>query len=194
MKKCIIFGGILFLLVIAAMVAYSYLAVPEYARSQPENSETQMIQGYDERVKAALEVGENYIMEESGLDIPFSTDLLRTVEQYFSTDLEFLGAGLYRGMYVETIALELLLNPAGNVGCVQLSITEQAAESEIKEAVIDFAGLINKNLEAKEKELVAEEALPHLQDLKSKEEYLYYGHDTGFKGKVEDNQLFVCTP
>lgn len=194
MKKCIIFGGILFLLVIAAMVAYSYLAVPEYARSQPENSETQMIQGYDERVKAALEVGENYIMEESGLDIPFSTDLLRTVEQYFSTDLEFLGAGLYRGMYVETIALELLLNPAGNVGCVQLSITEQAVESEIKEAVIDFAGFINKNLEAKEKELVAEEALPHLQDLKSKEEYLYYGHDTGFKGKVEDNQLFVCTP
>ena len=182
MKKCIIFGGILFLLVIAAMAAYSYLAVPEYARSQPENSETQMIQGYDERVKAALEEGKNYIMEESGLDIPFSTDL------------EFLGAGLYRGMYVETIALELLLNPAGNVGCVQLSITEQAAESEIKEAVIDFAGFINKNLEAKEKELVAEEALPHLQDLKSKEEYLYYGHDTGFKGKVEDNQLFVCTP
>lgn len=194
MKKCIIFGGILFLLVIAAMAAYSYLAVPEYARSQPENSETQMIQGYDERVKAALEEGKNYIMEESGLDIPFSTDLLRTVEQYFSTDLEFLGAGLYRGMYVETIALELLLNPAGNVGCIQLSITEQAAESEIKEAVIDFAGFINKNLEAKEKELVAEEALPHLQDLKSKEEYLYYGHDTGFKGKVEDNQLFVCTP
>lgn len=195
MKKYILFSVFTVLIILAAMTLVSHFSVPEHIRKQTQDVEKNtVIHLNDERVKAALEAGKNYIMEEMGVDIPFSTDLLRTVEMYFSTDLEFWGAGLYHGSYKDTISIELLLNPLGNVGSVQMCITEQATTEEITEAIMQYAGFINRNLENKEKEAVAREALPHLQELKSGEAYVYYGHETGFRGEVKENQLYIYVP
>ena len=195
MKKYILFSVLTVLIILSAMALVSHFSVPEHIQKQAQDVEKNtVIHLNDERVKAALEAGKNYIMEEMGLDIPFSTDLLRTVEMYFSTDLEFWGAGLYHGLYKDTISIELLLNPLGNVGSVQMCITEQATTEEITEAIMQYAGFINRNLENKEKETVAREALPHLQELKSGEAYVYYGHETGFRGEVKENQLYIYVP
>lgn len=195
MKKYSIFAIFAVLIILAAMALVSYFSVPEYVRKEFQDvEENTIIHLNDERVKAALDAGKNYIMEEIGLDIPFSTDLLRTVEMYFSTDLEFWGAGLYHGLYKDTISIELLLNPLGNVGSVQMCITEQASTEDITEAIMQYAGFVNQNLENNEKEAIAKEALPHLQELKSGEAYIYYGHETGFRGEVKENQLYIYVP
>lgn len=194
MKKTIIAVAAIICIGLAAIITYNYLSVPKHVRNGEDNApdHSQLASSWaDERVKSAIAAGKESIMEDSGLDIPFSADLLGTVEQHFQTDMELLGAGIYRGTINEDVAVELLLNPAGKVGQVQLCISETA---KLEDSITAYARFVNKDLEDRKLPLIVEEALPRLQNIKGDETYTYYNYGVGFCGKVESNQLVLYLP
>ena len=200
MKKIIFIGACLLMMgILAAFLFYHLLSVPPHVRQGDGEAASDSLTPsgtlfLDDRVRAAITEGRNAILEDKGLDIPYSADLLRTIERHFDVDMEYQGAGLYQGKPSENIAVELLLNSSGNVGRVQLSITELAEEPEIRNQLKDFVVFLNTNLEEDTTEQVLEEALPRLQDLKSGEEYLYFDHGVGFAGTVTQNHLIIYIP
>lgn len=117
------------------------MSVPEHVRNNKGDAGDvpAVTASADARVKAALETGKNYILEESGLDIVFNGDLLQSLSNYLGAELDHLGAGLFQGRCSDHIVLELLLNSTGNVGQVQLCITEAASEEEIRDALSNEA-------------------------------------------------------
>lgn len=199
MKKMFICMFAVLVLAITVIILCNYFSLPEHDRRKEmelpdDNDMFYAAPMLDERVQEALDQGQEYIMKEDGLNIPYSTDLLITLETHFKTDLEYQGAGLYRGTISENVSAELLLNPQGNVGRVQIAVTEQAAEKEIRDAVSCFVRFLNAELDENTVSLILDEAVPKLQDLKAADEYIYWNYNVGFAGKVERNQLIFFTP
>lgn len=199
MKKMIICIFAVFILAVAVIILCNYFSLPEHDRRKEtelpdDNNMSYVAPMLDERAQEAIDKGQEYIIEEDGLNIPYSADLLFTLEKHFETDLEYQGAGLYRGTISENVSAELLLNPQGNVGRIQIAVTEQATEKEIKDAVARFVRFLNVELDESTVSMVVEEAVPKLQDLKAADEYIYWNYNVGFAGKVERNQLIIFTP
>lgn len=199
MKKMIICIFAVFILAVAVIILCNSVSLPEHDRRKEtelpdDNNMSYAAPMLDERVQEAIDKGQEYIIEEDGLNIPYSADLLFTLEKHFEADLEYQGAGLYRGTISENVSAELLLNPQGNVGRIQIAVTEQATEKEIKDAVACFVRFSNVELDESTVSTVVEEAVPKLQDLKAADEYIYWNYNVGFAGKVERNQLIIFTP
>ena len=175
MKKMFICMFAVLILAITVIILCNYFSLPEHDRRKETELPDDMSYAapmLDERVQEALNKGQEYIMEEDGLNIPYSADLLITLETHFKTDLDYQGAGLYRGTISENVSAELLLNPHGNVGRVQIAVTEQAAVKEIRDAVFCFVRFLNVELDENTVSLILDEAVPKLQDLKSADEYI----------------------
>ena len=196
MKKFIIIAVLAIFITVAAVIVINYFNVPEHVRNGEKELESST--GYsvwiDERIGSAINEGKNYIMEEDGIDIPYSDDLLRTLENHFGTDIEFVGAGAYLGTITNNTAVELLLNSKGNVGQVEVCIAETADRTELESAVTSYIRFVNSQANEETVNKALREALPELQDLKSGEPYMYYGYGVGFAGKVENNKLFLYIP
>lgn len=196
MKKFIIIAVLAIFITVAAVIVINYFNVPEHVRNGEKELESST--GYsvwiDERIGSAINEGKNYIMEEDGIDIPYSDDLLRTLENHFGTDIEFVGAGAYWGTITNNTAVELLLNSKGNVGQVEVCIAETADRTELESAVTSYIRFVNSQANEETVNKALREALPELQDLKSGEPYMYYGYGVGFAGKVENNKLFLYIP
>lgn len=196
MKKFIIIAVLAIFITVAAVIVINYFNVPEHVRNGEKELESST--GYsvwiDERIGSAINEGKNYIMEEDGIDIPYSDDLLRTLENHFGTDIEFVGAGAYWGTITNNTAVELLLNSKGNVGQVEVCIAETADRTELESAVTSYIRFVNSQANEETVNKALQEALPELQDLKSGEPYMYYGYGVGFAGKVENNKLFLYIP
>lgn len=197
MKKIIIFAAVALCVVLAAVVVFNYFSIPEHVRRGESDNGSDTISAVsmiDDRIKEALEAEKEYIMEDIGLDIPYSADLLKLLEDHFGTDMEFLGAGVYRGNISEDILIELLLNPKGKVGQVQVVATGGATDENIKAAIAAYARFVNTTLDESTVEAVVTEALPELQNLKAGESYTYFNHNVGFAGKSENGQLIIYIP
>lgn len=199
MKKMFICMFSVLILAITVIILCNYFSLPEHGRRKetelPNNNDMSYVAPIlDERVQEALDRGQGCIIQEDGLNIPYSADLLITLETHFKTDLDYQGAGLYRGTISENVSAELLLNPQGNVGRVQIAVTEQAAIKEIRDAVSCFVRFLDVGLDENTVSLILEEAVPKLQDLKAADEYIYWNYNVGFAGKVERNQLVIFTP
>lgn len=196
MKKFIIIAVLAIFITVAAVIVINYFNVPEHVRNGEKELESST--GYsvwiDERIGSAINEGKNYIMEEDGIDIPYSDDLLRTLENHFGTDIEFVGAGAYWGTITNNTAVELLLNSKGNVGQVEVCIAETADRTELESAVTSYIRFVNSQANEETVNKALREALPELQDLKSGEPYMYYGYGVGFAGKVENNKPFLYIP
>ena len=196
MKKFIIIAVLAIFITVAAVIVINYFNVPEHVRNGEEELESST--GYsvwvDERIGAAINDGKDYVMEEDGIDIPYSNDLLRTLESHFGTDIEFIGAGAYWGVITENTAVELLLNSKGNVGQVEICITEAVDKAELESAVASSIRFVNSQASEETVNKALQETLPELQNLKAGEPYIYYKYGVGFAGKVENNKLFLYIP
>lgn len=197
MRRIIIISVVALLIVITVVVAVNYFNVPEYIRNrnmEEELSSELSAQWIDKRIGTAIEEGKSCIMEDDGIDIPYSDELLHTLENHFNTDIEFIGAGIYWGLITPNTAVEILLNSKGNVGQVQICASEMVDETELDSAIAVYVQFIMPSIEQSEVKKVLQEVVPEIRDLKTGEPYLYYGHSVGFSCEVVDNMLFICIP
>lgn len=187
---------VIVVIILTVSIMFNYFLVPQHVRnSEKEDNDTELTDlMIDRRVKDALDSGKNYIMEDIGVDTPFSSDLLHTLEKHFEVTLNDLGAGLFQGDVAEGVVIELIKNKNGNVGQVQIRIAENAGEVGIKEALAKYVRFLNTNINDTTVMGVVEEALPNLQNLKPQEMFMYSNHGVGFVGKVSDNQLSIYIP
>ena len=194
MKKVIVFVAMAIFIALVVVIAVNYFNVPEHVRNGELESGIDNGVWIDERIGSAITEGKHYITEEDGLDIPYSDDLLRTLETHFGADIEFIGAGAYWGVITENTAVELILNTKENVGQVELWIARAADKAEMESAVATYLRFVNSEVTEETVNSVLQETLPDLHNLKTDEPYIYFGHGVGFAGRVEDNKVVLYIP
>lgn len=199
MKKIVIFAALSVVIIAAIIIVAVYLKIPVHVKTgDPEMQVTNRTYSafqIDEQVKSAIEAGEAYILDDEGIDVPYSDDLLRTVGNHFNTKMEYIGAGVYWGAITEHTAVELLLNSKGNVGQVQLCIIESVNELELSEVISRYVQFLNTNLSTEAVEMVVQEVMPDLKELSnSSGPYLYYENGVGFSAKEDNNKLYIAIP
>lgn len=148
----------------------------------------------DKRVREALASNRKYIMEEDGIDVPFSTDLLQTVAAHFGTTMVDIGAGLYRGKVSDNIEIELLRNSKGNVGQVQACSATAATDEELQAMIVLYSKFVNPDLDEQTYLIIANEVLQMIRGSVSNEPCFYFNHGLGYGLKIENNMIIMFLP
>ena len=133
-------------------------------------------------------------MEEDGIDVPFSTDLLQTVAAHFGTTMVDIGAGLYRGKVSDNIEIELLRNSKGNVGQVQACSATAATDEELQAMIVLYSKFVNPDLDEQTYLIIANEVLQMIRGSVSNEPCFYFNHGLGYGLKIENNMIIMFLP
>lgn len=192
MMIAIIFSAIGLLLLLGCVIAVQYAKLPEYVRNSDEL--TTVSEKFDERVISALEEEKKTVFEGEGINLPFSRDLLDMLNRHWNTELVEKGAGLYQGQIDENQALELLLNPEGKVGQIQVRIKAEAAKDVYRAALVKYARFTNTTLSAEQAESAADKAYAEIQKLEQGKERIFFDGQVGFGIRKEEHTVFIYIP
>lgn len=189
-----IFAGVGLLLLLVCVIAVQYAKLPEYVREKNEQLQLTVGEGLDERVLSALEEEKRTVFEGEGINLPFSRDLLDMLNRHWNTELIERGAGLYQGRIDENQTLELLLNPEGRVGQIQVQINSEANEGICREALIKYACFVNTSLSEEQAESAADKAYTEIQRLEEGKELFFFEGRVGFGLRKEEQAIFIYIP
>ena len=85
MKKILLIVLCAAVVLTAGLVLYNYFSLPGHVRGQQEDPPSSSM---DSRVEEALEFDRKSLMDEKGIDLALSSDLLRMMNQYWQVDLK----------------------------------------------------------------------------------------------------------
>lgn len=180
------------LLLLGCVIAVQYAKLPEYVRNADE--QVTVSESFDERVILALEEEKKTVFEGEGINLPFSRDLLDMLNRHWGTELVEKGAGLYQGQIDENQTVELLLNPEGKIGQIQVRIEADADESAYRAALIKYAHFANTAISAEQAEIAADKAYMEIEQLEQGKKLLFFEGQVGFGLRKEENAVYIYIP
>ena len=180
------------LLLLGCVIAVQYAKLPEYVRNADE--QVTVSESFDERVILALEEEKKTVFEGEGINLPFSRDLLDMLNRHCGTELVEKGAGLYQGQIDENQTVELLLNPEGKIGQIQVRIEADADESAYRAALIKYAHFANTAISAEQAEIAADKAYMEIEQLEQGKKLLFFEGQVGFGLRKEENAVYIYIP
>lgn len=194
MKKVLISICVVMICMILGTIIYNSAANPDTTEmdTAKENKGIECLT--DQRVKEALDSNRNYVMEENGLNIPFSAELLFMLEEHFDTALVNMGAGLYCGALTDHASVELLCNAERNIGQIQVRCDRSAPENELRETVMQYSKLVNPSLEHQVYQMTVDDVVQIMRELPKEESRIYFNHGIGFGLKSEDGDIVMYIP
>lgn len=194
MKKVLVSICVVMVCMILGTIIYNSAANPDTTEIDTTEENQGIERLTDRRVKEALDSNRNYVMEESGLNIPFSVEVLYMLEEHFGTELVNMGAGLYRGSLTDHTSIELLCNADGNIGQIQVCCNRSAPENELREAIVQYSKLVNPSLENHKYQIAVKEVVQIMRELPKEESRIYFNHGIGFGLKNEDGDIVMYIP